>query len=93
MNYRNINEVQDLYTTGILKWPSINEAKDKDDKAKGADIKKTLNPNAEHFDVHYAEEIKTYTNIFKHILVFTNDRDPKGNKTLKNICGQVKKKM
>lgn len=89
MNYRNINEVQDLYTAGILKWPSINEAKDKDDKAKGANIKKTLNPNAEHFEVHYAEEIKTYTNIFKHILVFTNDRDPKGNKTLKNIYEAV----
>ena len=83
MNYRNINEVNDLYASGILKRP-INEAKD-DKSSKKEVIKKTLNPNAEQFDVHYASEIKTYTNIFKHIIIFTNDRDPKGNKTLKNI--------
>ena len=32
-----------------------------------------------------AESISKYNNIFKHIIVFTNDRDPKDNKTLKNI--------
>jgi len=84
MNYRNINEVNDLYINGILKRP-INEAKD--DKKDVS--KKTLNPNAEHFDVHYADKIKTYTNIFKHIIIFTNDRDPKGNKTLKNIYDAI----
>jgi glutathione synthase/RimK-type ligase-like ATP-grasp enzyme len=87
MNYRNINEVNDLYINGILKRP-INEAKENKDDKKGI-TKKTLNPNAEHFDVHYADEIKTYTNIFKHIIIFTNDRDPKGNKTLKNIYEAV----
>jgi glutathione synthase/RimK-type ligase-like ATP-grasp enzyme len=87
MNYRNINEVNDLYISGILKRP-INEAKENKDDKKGI-TKKTLNPNAEHFDVHYADEIKTYTNIFKHIIIFTNDRDPKGNKTLKNIYEAV----
>lgn len=90
MNYRNINEVNDLYIEGILKRP-VNEAKDdkKSKKPKGDEIKRTLNPNAEHFDVHYAEEIKEYHNIFKHIIIFTNDRDPKGNKTLKNIYEAV----
>ena len=87
MNYRDINEVNDLYINGILKRP-INEAKENKDDKKSV-TKKTLNPNAEHFDVHYAEEIKTYTNIFKHILIFTNDRDPKNNKTLKNIYEAV----
>ena len=87
MNYRNINEVNDLYINGILKRP-INEAKE-DKGGKKEATKKTLNPNAEHFDVHYADEIKTYTNIFKHIIIFTNDRDPKGNKTLKNIYEAV----
>ena len=67
MNYRDINEVQDLYSLGILKKP-LNEGKDDKGNKKGADNKKTLNPNAEHFDVHYAEEIKQYTNIFKHII-------------------------
>ena len=87
MNYRDINEVNDLYINGILKRP-INEAKENKDDKKGV-TKKTLNPNAEHFDVHYAEDIKKYTNIFKHIIIFTNDRDPKGNKTLKNIYEAV----
>lgn len=35
--------------------------------------------------VVYARNIKEYKNIFKHIIIFTNDDDPKGNKTLKNI--------
>ena len=35
--------------------------------------------------VVYAGNIKEYKNIFKHIIIFTNDDDPKGNKTLKNI--------
>ena len=36
-------------------------------------------------EVSYADDIKEYKNIFKHIVIFTNDRDPKNNKTLKNI--------
>ena len=40
--------------------------------------------------VVYAEKIKTYNNIFKTIIVFTNDDDPKGNKTLKNIYDAIK---
>lgn len=41
-------------------------------------------------EVIYADKIKKYENIFKHIIIFTNDRDPKGNKTLKNIYDAVK---
>lgn len=40
-------------------------------------------------EVIYTQNIKTYTNIFKKIIVLTNDRDPKGNKTLKNIYEAV----
>lgn len=37
-------------------------------------------------EVIYAnQKPKEYHNIFKHIIVFTNDRDDKNNKTLKNI--------
>ena len=37
-------------------------------------------------EVIYADQNpKEYHNIFKHIIVFTNDRDDKNNKTLKNI--------
>jgi len=40
--------------------------------------------------VTYADQHpKEYNNIFKHIIVFTNDRDPKGNKTLKNIMDAI----
>lgn len=39
------------------------------------------------FDVIYAKN--DYTNIFKHIIIFTNNRDPKENKTLKNIYDAI----
>lgn len=41
-------------------------------------------------EVVYADLKKKYSNIFKHIVVFTNDNDPKNNKTLKNIYDAVK---
>ena len=43
----------------------------------------------EEFEVVYADLKAKPTNIFKHIIVFTNDRDPKNNKTLKNIYDAV----
>ena len=43
----------------------------------------------EKFEVVYADLKAKPTNIFKHIIVFTNDRDPKNNKTLKNIYDAV----
>lgn len=41
-------------------------------------------------EVIYAGKTKTYNNIFKNIIVFTNDDDPKNNKTLKNIYDAIK---
>ena len=46
--------------------------------------------NSDKLEVNYAEDIKEYKNIFKHIIIFTNDKDPKSNKTLKNIYEAVK---
>lgn len=40
-------------------------------------------------DVVYSDLKQTPTNIFKHIIIFTNDKDPKNNKTLKNIYDAV----
>ena len=40
-------------------------------------------------EVIYSDLKAKYTNIFKHIIIFTNDRDPKGNKTLKNIYDAI----
>lgn len=39
-------------------------------------------------DFSYADT-KEVSNIFKHIIFFTNDRDPKNNKTLKNIYDAI----
>ena len=60
----------------------VNSEKDMDDPEKVA--------KPEKFEVIYADLKATPTNIFKHIIVFTNDRDPKNNKTLKNIYDAVK---
>ena len=40
-------------------------------------------------DVVYSDQKQELKNIFKHIIVFTNDDDPKNNKTLKNIYDAV----
>lgn len=40
-------------------------------------------------EVVYSDHEQELKNIFKHIIVFTNDEDPKNNKTLKNIYDAV----
>lgn len=91
MGYRNIQSVEDLYESGIIRRPDITEKKDDMTKQRKVNDgeKAGLSPQASHFDVVYADDIKTYSNIFKHIIVFTNDRNPNGNKTLKNIYEAV----
>ena len=42
-------------------------------------------------EVIYANQKQTPKCIFKHIIVFTNDKNPKDNKTLKNILDAIKK--
>ena len=62
--------------------------KDKESHEKKNEAEKVV--NSDKFDVVYAEQHpKELKNIFKHIIVFTNDRDPKNNKTLKNIMDAV----
>lgn len=87
MSYRNIQDVEMLYESGIVQRPNINEKKEQR-KIKDEE-KPNMKPQADHFDVVYADKIKTYTNIFKHIIIFTNNRDPKNNKTLKNIYDAI----
>lgn len=46
----------------------------------------------EKLEVVYADtKPKVFKNVFKHIIVFTNDRDAKNNKTLKNIYDAIKR--
>lgn len=87
MNYRNIETVEQLYEAGIIQRPNLVEAKKGVDDEQ--DLKNSPKNNPDHFDVVYADKIKKYTNIFKHIIVFTNDRDEKNNKTLKNIYDAI----
>lgn len=86
-DYRNIKNIQELYETYNLKPMSemITEKVSGEKKKKDSgEPEMVVNPD-DKLEVIYAEPIKTYDNIFKHIIVFTNDRDSKNNKTLKNI--------
>ena len=75
------------------------DEKEKEEKAKKKYIKNknkdTDTPkkvvNKDKLEVNYVEYPNKYNNIFKHIIVFTNDRDTKNNKTLKNIEDAIKR--
>ena len=67
------------------------DKKDKKRLKKMDEDKPTKVVKKDKLEVVYAEPTKKYNNIFKHILVFTNDRDTKNNKTLKNIEDAVKR--
>lgn len=84
MDYSNITNVQHLYETfNIHKENIIVEKQDDEERADTV-----INPK-DNIEVVYAKKDKKYTNIFKHIVVFTNNRDPKENKTLKNIIDAI----
>lgn len=90
MNYRNIQSVEQLRSEYHLSTP-LNESQVQEKKGDGkanADVEQTAFFK-EKLPVVYAD-IKKISNIFKHIIVFTNDRDPKGNKTLNNIIDCIK---
>lgn len=85
MNYRNIQSVEQLRSEYHLPAP-INESQIEEKKGDGK-ADENVEQTAffkDNLPVEYAD-IKKISNIFKHIIIFTNDRDPKGNKTLKNI--------
>ena len=48
---------------------------------------------SDNLEVIYSDHDTELQNIFKHIIVFTNNDDPKNNKTLKNIYDAIEKKM
>lgn len=100
MSYRKFNTVEELCEAYHIKSLAnsivVEEKKKTSDRATDDNDDDNTNVNnavkvvnKERLDVQYASEIKTYNNIFKHIIVFTNDRDPKHNKTLKNIYEAV----
>lgn len=105
--YNEYSSVDELYEAYGIKPLSkfLTEADDKDNEADAEEkaekeLKEKTNKETEdpdkvakpdEFEVIYAEYPKKYNNIFKHIIVFTNDRDTKNNKTLKNIEDAVKR--
>lgn len=87
MNYSRFTDINEFLRDDVVK-NMITERKEELDRLKNGETDETIKKAAQKkdkLDVLYAEDIKEYRNIFKHIVIFTNDRDPKGNKTLKNI--------
>ena len=97
IDYSSITSVEQLNEEFNLTPATLTEKKTEEEKLEEKDKKsheekneeeKTVKP--EKFDVVYADQHpKELKNIFKHIIVFTNDRDPKNNKTLKNIIDAI----
>ena len=82
-NLKSLNEM--IVEKKKVELPGENGKKDEDEPTK------VVNPDK--LEVVYADQKKTPSNIFKHIIVFTNDRDPKNNKTLKNIYDADRKSV
>lgn len=79
--YNDFNSVEEFKQ--YYKLNNILESKN--DENNDADPVKT----DDKIEVIYSESIKKYSNIFKHIIIFTNDDNPKNNKTLKNIYDAI----
>lgn len=89
MDYSRISSVEELYEMLNLEKIKIdknhnNLIVEKKDSGEPEKIQ-----NADKLQVEYADLKRKPENIFKHIIVFTNDKDPKNNKTLKNIYDAV----
>ncbi len=72
----------------IKKKDAEEKKEDKKDKKKEEEEAVQGPEEPETKEVHYAD-LKKIDNIFKHIVIFTNDRDPKNNLTLANIYDAV----
>ena len=85
-DFKDAEELRSYY--GIIK--ESKKDPEKENKKENEDANEAgKTQNSDNYKVHYAGELKEYNNIFKHIIIFTNDRDPKSNKTLGNIYEAV----
>ena len=87
MEYYNIKPLNTIFEKKEEPKEEFSEKDAEEDKKDPQDPDKVGKP--EEFEVVYADLKAKPTNIFKHIIVFTNDKDPKNNKTLKNIYDAV----
>lgn len=90
MEYYNIKPLNAVFEK---KEEPKEEPKEESSEKDAEEDKSNLEPDKigkpDEFEVVYANLKAKPSNIFKHIIVFTNDRDPKNNKTLKNIYDAV----
>lgn len=89
-SYSDFNSVEELmeYYHMSPKANILEVKKDDEQDDDSSDDKLVVNDDIH--EVIYADLKKPLTNIFKHIIIFTNDDDPKNNKTLKNIIDAIK---
>ena len=88
-DFKNVQELLEYYNITPLnvvlekkvELPGEKKGEDEDEPSKVV--------KSDKLEVVYADLKQTPTNIFKHIVVFTNDNDPKNNKTLKNIYDAI----
>ena len=87
--YSDFNSVEELYEYYHLQKPTpmVNEKKEEKEEKKITEPTKVL--KSDKLEVIYSDLKQDLKNIFKHIIIFTNDRDPKNNKTLANIINAV----
>lgn len=85
--FESVEEVQRYYNiiTEGCKDRSEEEETEKGEKENKDDAVKT-----DSIEVQYAEKLKDCKCIFKNIVLFTNSKEPKNNKTLKNIIDAIK---
>lgn len=90
LNYSNIVDEEEALRIVNL----VNESKKKEQEKETTeqDVEDEVqNPvNPDEYEVKYADLDKELENIFDHIIIFTNDDDPKNNKTLNNLYDAIK---
>ena len=86
--FSSVQELYEAYNIKPLKNFLTEKKEDKKTKIKSDDEADDADKviNTDKLEVVYADlKPEKFNNIFKHIIVFTNDKDTKNNKTLKNI--------
>ena len=89
--YFKLNESVETPKAPLIKEDDEETGDENDNGGKATKKTKKHKPKTgeDKLEVVYAERNGKYSNIFKHIIIFTNDRDPENNKTLKNIYDAI----
>lgn len=85
--FESVEEVRKYF--GIVEKKEEKQQKDTKSEEEEQEEKSLNKSEDDKLDVIYAPQDE-FGNIFEHIIVFTNEDDPKKNKTLKNIYDAIK---